>query len=124
MERPGFYRADDLADPREQYWGPPYFKINTSYYDSLGNHLLNAVPFPKVVLDNYSRGMSLSDALVKAVVKSHIGVDLPLGPNGVYFVLTTPDVNETSGFCTMYCGWHTYYTDPSGVQVKYALCPG
>ena len=28
----------------------------------------------------------------------------------VYFVLTSADVNATSGFCTQYCGWHTHGT--------------
>jgi hypothetical protein len=45
---------------------------------------------------------------------------LPKDPNGVYFVLTSADVNETSGFCTQYCGWHTHSTI-SGSDIKYAF---
>src|SRR6185503_2590924 len=30
-------------------------------------------------------------------------------PNGIYFVLTSPDVTET-GFCTTFCGFHTFGT--------------
>ena len=113
--------------------GSPYFNISTTYYDSLNNHVLNAVSFPKFVTDNYSQGTSLKDTgptgSVAAVVRGHIGVDLPLDANGIYFVLTTPDVNETSGFCTSYCGWHSYLT-LNNVNVKYAYigdplrCPG
>src|SRR5207245_7347807 len=45
---------------------------------------------------------------------------LPRDSNGVYFVLTSADVNETSGFCTQYCGWHTRGTI-SGTDIKYAF---
>jgi len=38
----------------------------------------------------------------------------------VYFVLTSSDVNETSGFCTQYCGWHTHATI-AGSDIKYAF---
>ena len=31
---------------------------------------------------------------------------LPVDANGIYFVLTAADVDETSGFCTEYCSWH------------------
>ena len=45
---------------------------------------------------------------------------LPNDTNGVYFVLTSSDVRETSGFCTRYCGWHTRATI-SGSDIKYAF---
>jgi len=35
---------------------------------------------------------------------------LPKDTNGLYFVLTSSDVRETSGFCSQYCGWHTHAT--------------
>jgi hypothetical protein len=46
----------------------------------------------------------------------------------VYFVLTSKDVTETSGFCTQYCAWHTHGT-LNGMDIKYgfignpARCP-
>jgi len=45
---------------------------------------------------------------------------LPYDMNGVYFVLTSSDVNETSGFCSKYCGWHTAAT-PSAGHVRYSF---
>jgi len=61
--------------------------------------------------DNYSKGKSLSDASVQAVVTSAIQSGrLPKDTNGLYFVLTSSDVAETSGFCTLYCGWHNHAT--------------
>ncbi len=91
--------------------GSPYFNINTTYYDGSSTHVTNAVSLAGSTTDNYSQGTSLSDSGVAAVVGSAISSGrLPADSNGVYFVLTSADVNETSGFCTQYCGWHTYGT--------------
>jgi len=35
-------------------------------------------------------------------------------------VLTSADVNETSGFCTQYCGWHTS-SAIAGSDIKFAF---
>ena len=45
---------------------------------------------------------------------------LPRDSNGVYFVLSSSNINETSGFCTQYCGWHTRAT-LGGVDIKYSF---
>ena len=91
--------------------GSPYFNINTTYYNGSSQHVLNVVNLVNSTTDNYSQGNALSDAGVQAVVSSAISSGrLPKDSNGVYFVLTSSDVNETSGFCTQYCGWHTHGT--------------
>ncbi len=101
--------------------GTPYFNINTTYYNASSVHVLNWVGFGGSTTDNYSQGKSLSDAQVQAVVNSAITSGrLPANPNGVYFVLTSADVAETSGFCSYYCGWHTYGTI-AGSNIKYAF---
>jgi hypothetical protein len=114
----------------------PYFNINTTYQNSAGQPVLPKVNFNCGVYDNYSQGTSLTDSSINAIVKNAINTkNIPLDPNGVYFVLTSPDVKETSGFCTSYCGWHTssYMTVSSGKSsvVQYAFvgnasqqCPG
>ena len=38
----------------------------------------------------------------------------------MYFVLTSSNINETSGFCTKYCGFHTHAT-LNGADIKYAF---
>ena len=42
-----------------------------------------------------------------------------MDPNGIYFILTSPDVTETSGttdgFCKTFCGFHTFATLNNGV---------
>ena len=102
--------------------GSPYFNINTTYYNGSGVHVLNLVTLDGQTNDNYSHGTALSDAGVQAVVSAAIGSGAlgPADPKGVYFVLTSADVNETSGFCTQYCGWHTHLTI-SGRDIKYAF---
>jgi hypothetical protein len=100
--------------------GSPYFNINTTYYNSSGLHVSNSVALAGQASDS-SLGTSLSDSQVQAVVANAINSGkLPSDTNGVYFVLTAADVNETSGFCTSYCGWHTHGTI-NGADIKYAF---
>src|SRR6185503_5093036 len=71
--------------------------------------------------DSYSQGTALSDAQIQTVVSSAISSGrLPKDTNGGYFVLTSADVNATSGFCTQYCGWHDDGTI-AGSNIKYAF---
>ena len=101
--------------------GSPYFNINTTYYDGSNNHVLNAVSYKGSTTDNYSQGTSLSDSAVQLIVQAAISSNrLPQDPDGVYFVLTSKDVDEKSGFCSNYCGWHTYGTI-NGMNIKYAF---
>ena len=101
--------------------GSPYYNINTTYYNGSGTHVKNVISFLGSTTDNYSQGSSLSDAQVQAVVGTALtSGHLPTDPNGVYFVLTSADVTENSGFCTQYCGWHTYAT-LNGSNIKYAF---
>lgn len=101
--------------------GTPYFNINTTYYNGSGTHVANHIAYGGSTSDNYSQGKSLSDAGVQAVVSRALSNgSVPKSTNAVYFVLTSQDVNETSGFCTQYCGWHTSATI-SGSNIKYAF---
>lgn len=101
--------------------GSPYFNINTTYYNGSGTHVSNAVHYAGSTTDAYSGGTALSDSAIQSVVSSAITSGrLPKDTNGVYFVLTSADVNATSGFCTQYCGWHTHGTI-SGSDIKYSF---
>jgi hypothetical protein len=98
-----------------------YHNINTTYYNSSNAHVVNSVTYGGSTNDNYSRGTTLSDSGVQGVVADAINSGrLPNNPNGVYFVLTSADVNESSGFCSAYCGWHTYGTI-AGSNIKYSF---
>jgi hypothetical protein len=110
-----------LTDFMQNFGGSGYYNINTSYYDTTGEHVTNAVRFAGSTTDSYSHGTALSDADVRGVVSGALSANkLPTDSNGVYFVLTSADVDETSGFCTDYCGWHTFAT-LNGQNIKYAF---
>lgn len=101
--------------------GTRYYNINTTYYNKSGTHVSNAASYRGSAYDNYSRGTTLTDYEVMQVVSSAIsGGKLPNDSNGVYFVLSSKDVKESSGFCTQYCGWHTH-TGILGSNIKYAF---
>lgn len=107
-----------LTDLATNIGGSPYFGINTTYYNGAGVHVSNAVTYAGSMVDAYSRGTNLSDADVGAVVSNALSSHaLPSDLNGVYFVLTSADVHETSGFCRYYCGYHSY----NAAHIKYAF---
>jgi hypothetical protein len=120
-----------LTDLASSIGGSPYWNINTTYYDPAATHVTSAVRFAGSTTDAYSRGVNLTDVGVQGVVSDAITSGrLPRDTAGVYFVLTSPDVTETSGFCTAYCGWHTFATI-AGSNIKYSFvgdaatrCPG
>jgi hypothetical protein len=100
--------------------GSPYYRINTTYGDNSANVSGNVVHVNSTT-DNYSQGTRLSDSRVRTVVSNAITSGrLPKDTNALYFVLTSSDVSESSGFCTQYCGWHTS-TTISGADIKYAF---
>ncbi len=110
-----------LTDFGQNIGGSPYYNINTTYYNGSNVHLSNSVAYQKSTNDNYSQGTALSDSQVQAVVSNAISSgSLPKDTNAVYFVLTSQDVNETSGFCTQYCGWHTHGSI-LGSDIKYSF---
>lgn len=50
-------------------------------------------------------GTSLSDLNIAQVIAYHIGLDLPIDTNGVYFLMTSADVTELE-FCSNFCAFH------------------
>jgi len=88
--------------------GSPYARINTTYSDR--THIVTGnFALKESANDYYSRGKNLNDASITYIVASAINSRvLPRDTNGVYFVLTSSDVSESSGFCSRYCGWHNH----------------
>ena len=110
-----------LTDFAGNIGGSPYFNINTTYYNGSNVHVANSAHYAGSTTDSGSQGSALSDAAIKTVVSGAItSGSLPKDTNGVYFVLTSADVNATSGFCTQYCGWHTHGTI-GGADIKYSF---
>lgn len=99
--------------------GSNYYLTNASYGTPSGSFAVKGE-----FTDSYSQGARLSDSMVRAVVTHAIATTtpgaLPQDTNGIYFVLTSSDVAERSGFCSKYCGWHTSSTI-SGSDIKYSF---
>ena len=87
--------------------GSPYFQLNSTL--SAGSFgITGNVTFGGETTDTGSQGTRLSDSRVFAVVTHALSTHaLPFNANGVYFVLTSTNITESSGFCSRYCGWHT-----------------
>ncbi|HEY3571647.1 MAG TPA: hypothetical protein VGP73_27215 [Thermoanaerobaculia bacterium] len=115
---------DILTNLAESIGGTPWYNINTTYYSGAGRqlkHVSNSVSYKGSTTDDYSRGKALSDDDVRDIVADAITSGrLPKDTNGVYFVLTSQDVTEVSGFCSNYCGWHTY-DKINGSNLKFAF---
>jgi hypothetical protein len=110
-----------LTDFASSLGGSPYFNINTTHHDAAGRPVRNAIGYSGSATDAYSLGASLTDAGVLAALQAaiHRGA-LPVDANGIYFVLTAADVDETSGFCSDFCSWHNH-AKIAGVDIKYAF---
>ncbi len=101
--------------------GSDYYLTNTTYYDGTGNKPSGKFVVTGEYTDSYSQGSTLTDTQVQTVVTHAISSKaFPNDTNGIYFVLTSSDVSESSGFCSQYCGWHTNGTI-SGSNIKYAF---
>ena len=114
-----------LTDLATNIGGSRYFNINTTYYTTYftgsSQSVSNSVHYAGSSSDSYSFGSALSDSNIQSIVANKISAGaLPRDTNAVYFVLTSADVNATSGFCTQYCGWHTHGTI-AGSDIKYAF---
>ena len=95
----------------------PYFNINQSYTGVTGSVLFRG--------ETTDSGTSkrLTDNNIQTIVKNSITSGrLPYDANGVYFLLTSSDVTASSGFCTQYCGWHTYANATSTLgKIRYSF---
>ncbi len=102
--------------------GSEYFKINSSYSTDSTTISGGVVSYGGEATDSGSQGKKLTDRKVQLIVQNMIqSGGLPADQNGVYFVLTSSDVSETSGFCNRYCGWHTHANMSGSGDIKYSF---
>jgi hypothetical protein len=98
--------------------GTPIEHIATTYGDNSGNVSGN-VSFGGHTFVNTTT--NLTDSSLQTTVSNALNSGaLPRDGNGVYFVLSSSNINETSGFCTQYCGFHTH-ASLGGADIKYAF---
>lgn len=97
-----------LADFLSNLGDSPYFEISRLYPNGAGQAPSGSLAFGGSGADAYSRGVVISDADVEAIVAGRIlAGELPLDPTGIYVVLASPDVWESSGLDVTYCAFHT-----------------
>jgi hypothetical protein len=111
-----------IRDWASNIGGTPHYNLNTSLsvpaYTITGN--VNFTPTANEIVDG-GTSTSLSDTDIRNIVDRNVGGNkLPYNSNGVYFVITSSNVTASSGFCTQYCGWHTYGTVGAG-KVRYSF---
>ena len=109
--------------------GSPYAKINSTYGDQTANVTGN-FQLKAAATDPYSQGQKLTDTTLTTVISNAIAcLPRPLYANGVYEVLSSSDVTETSGLCHTYCGFHGH-TLIDKTDIKFVFvgntdrCPG
>jgi hypothetical protein len=113
-----------LTDFADTIGASPSYDVDTSYDDAQGNHVGGAVRFGGSTTDAYSRGQTINNGDIWTIVDQSLSSGaLPVDPNGVYVVLTSADVNETDGFCSANCGWHSANTF-DGSSIKFAFVGG
>jgi hypothetical protein len=111
-----------ITDLANNIGGSSYFNINTTYYNSAGTKVSNSVHLAgSTNVNPPGYDTSLTDGEIQTIVANTInGGTFAKDTNGVYFVLTSADVNASSGFCTQYCGWHTH-ASIGGSDIKYSF---
>jgi hypothetical protein len=110
-----------LTDFASTLGGSAYYNINSTHPDASGKRVHKSILLSGSANDNYSQGNRLADADVLKALRAAIRRDaLPKDPNGIYFIFTAADVEETSGFCSDYCSWHKH-AKIAGVDIKYAF---
>jgi hypothetical protein len=104
--------------------GSSYFNTNTLYANGSGQNIVNTVTMNTQVFDNYSQGTVLSDQGLQTVVSSKLTAHtLPTDTNGIYFVLTSQDVDQKGSlgeFCVQFCGFHNHAT-LNGADIKFSF---
>jgi hypothetical protein len=98
------------------------------YTDTKGRAASGPILVGKSVIDKYSRskgvkGKVIGQEDVVSIVKAQIAKGaLPKSTQDIYNVYTSPDVVTNDGFCSSYCGYHSYYVDRStGKKIVYSF---
>ena len=112
-----------LEDMIRGMGGSPWMNIQYTYTDAAGP-ATTAVSFGgNISVSSALYGTALTDAAVWNIVQSALVANrLPVDTNGIYFVIPSSDVSETSGFCSQYCGWHDVHSyGLQGQKIKYSF---
>jgi len=110
-----------LSDFANGIGATPNYFVNDTYDDSTGHHVSASTRFAGSTDDGYSHGQTIKGGDIFPIVTGALSSGrLPVDRNGVYFVLTSADVNLSDGFCTQFCGWHTAGSY-NGTDIKFSF---
>ena len=85
----------------------PYFQIAARYPNTSGQAPSGGLLYGGAAIDRYSHGPTVSDADVADIVSGQIlNGELALDPSGIYIVMASPDIAQTSGLFGTYCAMH------------------
>jgi hypothetical protein len=109
----------------------PYYKLNELFYDWTGNRIDTNLTFIKDDFigspNPYNNNLHAGDVFGIIAGELNIGF-LPVDPNGIYIVFTSPDVLENNGYgilCTppSMGGYGAYHANAAygDTDIKYAL---
>jgi hypothetical protein len=104
--------------------GSPFFNILTTYYDSTDTNIQNIVTYTQYWADGNAPPAVPTDADIQAEIESGLtNGALTYDPSTTYAVFTGTGINLGGGFGTSYCGYHSFFFDGMGRDVKYAAMP-
>jgi hypothetical protein len=96
-----------VLDLASNFCQRPYTDMLKAYPDRDGRVPGACLSYSGSSMDAYSHGPTLSDADVADIVYTQVATgQLPYDPYGMYMVMASPDIAESSGFGSTYCGWH------------------
>ncbi|KAK9835007.1 hypothetical protein WJX81_003699 [Elliptochloris bilobata] len=117
-----------LTDMSKSIGGKPWYKINTGYYMTVNGQ--KASVKPGATYKGYAavpnnglcwQGFALSNDQIFAVIDCLFRQNaLPYSNDAVYVFLAASNVNNP-GFCTAFCGWHTYGYDSLNRVTRFAF---
>jgi len=107
--------------------GSGNYNVNTTYYDSNDNHIINSLsfsPLNNTYIDHYSIGKKIGGKGIERIVQAALaGGHLPVETSAIYFVVTAPDVTgpEIGGGT---CAFHASSSKlAAGVTIIYSAIP-
>ncbi|KAJ3405956.1 hypothetical protein HDU80_000455 [Chytriomyces hyalinus] len=130
-------QADAVVTFMSDVTGSDWYQVARRYTDNATNTPSNEAPEIRSIFQNTSDSVGVAGTGGKNITTNDVWRIITAAINassfgdgsgepdrdGVYFLLTSPEISEsgkTRGFCRGYCGWHTFDYLRS-VPVKYAF---
>ena len=111
-----------IRDFLQTVGGSPYYKLNQYPNTAAQGNLTGNVTWGGEANSTYKATTRLRDpdilGIVNAAMSANGWTKGDAAHQNLFFVLTSSNVNETSGFCTKYCGWHTS-TGTNGIRYSF-----